>query len=368
MKRKISVVLTARPSYSRIKTALLAIKNHPQLELQLIVCASMLSNQYGNVCDEIHSDGFQIHAKTNTYIAGNNHFSATQSTALGLKELSILFEKIKPDIIVTIGDRFETVSTALAATILHIPLVHVQGGECTGNIDEKIRHAITKLADFHFVATSQAKIRIIRMGENQRTVFHTGCPSIDLVQNLKINLIEKQNRYLVVVQHPVTNEYIDTSAQIRSTLRAIHAINLPVYLFTPNPDAGSDIINMEIQYFLKRTPHHQISVLTHIDSPSFLQLIAHTSCVVGNSSVGIRECSFLGVPTVNIGSRQQGRQRGNNVIDTNYDCAQIIKAIQQQMAINQYPRENIYGTGYAGTEMANILANLELHTYKKMTY
>jgi UDP-hydrolysing UDP-N-acetyl-D-glucosamine 2-epimerase len=368
MKRKIGVVITARPSYSRIKSALFAISKHSELELQLIVCASMLSHQFGDVCDEIVRDGLKIYAKTDTYIEGNNHLSATQSTALGLKKLSILFEEIKPDIIITVGDRFETVSTALAATILHIPLVHVQGGECTGNIDEKIRHAITKLADFHFVATAQAKIRIIRMGENQKTVFHTGCPSIDLVYNLRIDLAKQQHRYLVVLQHPVTNEYMDTSTQIRSTLRAVHEVNLPVYLFTPNPDAGSDIINTEIQHFLKATPRHQITLLTHIDSSSFLQLVAHASCVVGNSSVGIRECSFLGVPTVNIGNRQQGRQRGSNVMDTNYDSIEIIKAIRHQIGIDQYPREYIYGTGYAGERMAHLLSNITLHTYKKMTY
>jgi UDP-hydrolysing UDP-N-acetyl-D-glucosamine 2-epimerase len=368
MKRKIGVVITARPSYSRIKTALLAITNHPQLELQLIVCASVLSDQYGNICDEIDRDGLQIHAKASTFIEGNNHFSATQSIALGLKKLSILFEDIKPDIIVTIGDRYETISTALAATILHIPLVHVQGGECTGSIDEKIRHAITKLADFHFVATSQAKIRIIRMGENQSTVFHTGCPSIDLLQNLGINATEQQSPYLVVLQHPVTNEYIDTSAQIRSTLQAVHTINLPFYLFTPNPDAGSDIINAEIQDFLKINPQHQCSVLTHIDSASFLQLISKASCVVGNSSVGIRECSFLGVPTVNVGNRQQGRQRGKNVMDTNYDSSAIKNAIHKQILKDQYPPEHIYGTGFAGKQMAHILSHIELRTSKKMTY
>jgi UDP-hydrolysing UDP-N-acetyl-D-glucosamine 2-epimerase len=178
--RKICVVITARPSYSRIKTALKAIREHPDLKLQLVVAASALLDRYGSAVNYIEKDGFEITAKVFNVLEGENLTAAAKTTGIGILELSTVFDNLSPDIVVTVADRFETMATAVSAAYMNIPLAHVQGGEVTGNIDEKVRHAITKLADYHFVASPLAKERVIKMGENPEMVYLTGCPSIDL--------------------------------------------------------------------------------------------------------------------------------------------------------------------------------------------
>ena len=179
-KRKVCVVITARPSYSRIKTALKAIIEHPDLELQLIVAASALLSRYGSAVEYIENDGFHIDEKVFMVIEGASPTSMAKTTGLGIIELATAFDNLKPDMVVTIADRFETMATAVAASYMNIPLVHIQGGEVTGSIDEKVRHAITKLADLHLVASDDAKTRLLKMGEHQEAVFVTGCPSLIL--------------------------------------------------------------------------------------------------------------------------------------------------------------------------------------------
>src|SRR6187431_8212 len=183
-KRKIAVVITARPSYSRVKTVLSAIDKHPNLELQLVVAASALLDRYGSAVNYIEKDGFTIAAKVFNVLEGENLTAAAKTTGIGILELSTVFDNLVPDIVVTVADRFETMATAIAASYMNIPLAHIQGGEVTGNIDEKVRHAITKLADYHFVASENAKERVIQLGENTEMVFNTGCPSIDLAEEI----------------------------------------------------------------------------------------------------------------------------------------------------------------------------------------
>jgi UDP-hydrolysing UDP-N-acetyl-D-glucosamine 2-epimerase len=180
--RKIAVVITARPSYSRVKTVLAALKKHPELELQLIVAASALLDRYGSAVNYIEKDGFEIAAKVFNVLEGENLTAAAKTTGIGILELSTVFDNLRPDIVVTVADRFETMATAISASYMNIPLAHIQGGEVTGNIDEKVRHAITKLADYHFVASENAKQRVIQLGENPEMIFNTGCPSIDIAQ------------------------------------------------------------------------------------------------------------------------------------------------------------------------------------------
>lgn len=180
MRRKICVVVTARPSYSRVKTALKAIDSHPDLELQLVVAASALLDRYGTAVDYIERDGFKIAARVYMVLEGENLASMAKTTGLGMLELATVFDNLKPDMVVTIADRFETLATAVAASYMNIPVAHIQGGEVTGSIDEKVRHAVTKLADVHLVSTNYAAERVIKMGEEPGKVFMTGCPSIDL--------------------------------------------------------------------------------------------------------------------------------------------------------------------------------------------
>ncbi len=384
MKRKICVVVTARPSYSRIRTALYAIKLHPDLELQLVAAASTLLDQYGNAVRFMEQDGFQISSKVYMVVEGENLATMAKTTGLGLLELATTFDNLKPDVVVTIADRYETIATAIAAAYMNIPLVHIQGGEVTGTIDEKVRHAITKLADIHLVSTNRAAQNVIRMGEKPEYVFITGCPSIDIAAKVMETpgldfdpfkkykgvgeAINYQDGYLVVMQHPVTTEYEQSRTQITETLHAIKEIGLPVFWFWPNVDAGSDGTSKGIRIFREQEHPANIHFFKNMVSEDFLKLVYNSRCLVGNSSVGIRESSYLGIPTVNIGTREAGRERGSNVVDVGYDRNEIVTAIRKQMNNGRYPSNPLYGNGNAGDRIAQILSQIPLKFEKKLIY
>jgi len=382
-KRKICVVVTARPSYSRIKTALKAIDEHPELQLQLVVAASALLDRYGSAVNYINEDGFSIAAKVFNVLEGENLTAAAKTTGIGILELSTVFDNLSPDIVVTIADRFETMATAIAASYMNIPLAHVQGGEVTGNIDEKVRHSITKLADYHFVASEGAKERVLRLGEDPDFVFNTGCPSIDLAAEvaqapkLDFDIYEKYggvgskppigNGYYVVMQHPVTNEVESSRRHVEETLYAMHELKETVLWFWPNVDAGADGTSTGIRSFRERYDLKNFHFFKNMEGRDFLKLLYNSKALIGNSSVGIRECAFLGVPVVNIGSRQNRRERGGNVIDVGYNRIQIKEAILRH---SQSERESssIYGRGDAGIKIADLLMQLPIRFHKTIMY
>lgn len=376
--RKVCVVITARPSYSRIKTALSAIKEHPDLTLQLIVTSSAVLEKYGNVSNQIEKDGFEITHRLHNILEGNNPVVAVKTTGLALVELSSIFENLKPDLVVTIADRFETLATATAASYMNIPLVHIQGGEITGSIDDKVRNAVTQLSDIHFVASENAQERVIRSGKKASTVYKTGCPSIDIAfaisenPQLGFDPFEKyggvgprfdyNKDYLVVMQHPVTTEFNVSQDQINCTTQAIADLGIPTFWFWPNPDPGTDGISKGIRTFREFNENLPIHFFKNIESADFLRLLKNSRCLIGNSSVGIRECSALGVPVVNIGSRQLGRDRGRNVIDVNYDSKAIKSAIKNRLAHGHYFSDFIYGSGDSGEKIAELLAIVPLNS------
>lgn len=383
-KRKIAIVITARPSYSRVKTVLSAIQEHPNLELQLIVAASALLDRYGSAVNYIVKDGFEIAAKVFNVLEGENLTAAAKTTGIGILELSTVFDNLKPDIVVTVADRFETMATAIAASYMNIPLAHIQGGEVTGNIDEKVRHSITKLADYHFVASESAKERVVKLGENPDFVFNTGCPSIDLAKEVKensdalpFNPYEKyggvgatpdlSNGYLVVMQHPVTNEYQDSRKHIEATLEAVYELNRPTLWFWPNVDAGADGTSTGIRAFREQHQLPNVHFFKNMEGKDFLHLLHHADCLIGNSSVGIRECAYLGVPVVNIGTRQNRRDRGSNVVDVTYDVQAIKSAIEERISSSKQI-SNLYGGGDAGEQIAQLLEQLPLQFHKTIMY
>lgn len=384
MKRKICVVVTARPSYSRIRTALQAIQADPNLELQLVAAASTLLDRYGNAVRYMEQDGFEIASRVHMVVEGESLVTMAKTTGLGLLELATAFDNLKPDIVVTIADRYETIATAIAASYMNIPLAHIQGGEITGTIDEKVRHAVTKLADIHLVSTNKAAENVIRMGELPSSVYVTGCPSIDIAATVLENpsisfdpfakykgvgkLFDLKTDYLVVMQHPVTTEYEQARTQVMETLHAVHEIGLPTFWFWPNVDAGSDGTSRGIRQFRELERSSNIHFFKNMESEDFLRLIYNSKCLVGNSSVGIREASFLGIPTVNIGTREAGRERGKNVLDVNYDKLQIKSAIEKQLSNGRYNSDTLYGNGGAGRRIASILRDTPLKFEKRLTY
>jgi len=384
MTKKICVVVTARPSYSRIKSALRAIVDHPSLELQLVVAASALLDRYGGAVRDIEQDGFDISARVYMVVEGGNLVTSAKSTGLGLVELATALDNLKPDAVVTVADRYETLATAVAASYMNIPVVHVQGGENTGSIDDKVRHAVTKLSNLHLVSTSRAAKRVMQLGEDPTTVVVTGCPSIDLAAGILEHpdldfdpfskyggvgdSVDLSEGYIVVMQHPVTTEYEESRRQIVETLHAVRELDLPTLLFWPNVDAGSDGTSKGIRLFREHEHPAQFHWFRNMVPEDFLRLLHNCSCLVGNSSVGIRECSFLGVPAVNIGNRQRGRERGSNVIDVDHSRDAIGRAVQQHLTQGRAKRNTLYGDGSAGVRIADELARRELEIEKRLTY
>lgn len=383
-RRKICVVVTARPSYSRIRTALRAIQAHPDLELQLVVAASALLERYGNAIHSIERDGFSIAARVFMVVEGENLVTSAKSTGLGLVELATVFDNLQPDAVVTIADRYETLANAVAASYMNIPVVHVQGGEVTGSIDEKVRHAVTKLSNLHLVSTKGAAERVIRLGEEPASVVVTGCPSIDIAAEVAANpaldfdpftkyggvgpTTDLSKGYLVVMQHPVTTEYEEARQQVDETLYAVKDLGLPVLWFWPNVDAGSDGTSKGIRVFREREKPSNFHLFRNMFPEDFLRLLMHATAIVGNSSVAIRECSFLGVPAVNVGSRQQGRERGANVIDVPHDRRAIAAAIREHVRRGKAASDHLYGDGFAGARIADCLATAALTVDKRLTY
>lgn len=378
------MVITARPSYSRIKSALSAIQQRPDLELVLVAAASALLDRYGKAVDVIEQDGFHVAERVYMVLEGENLATSAKSTGLGIVELATVFDNLRPSVVVTIADRYETMATAVAASYMNVPVAHVQGGEVTGNIDEKVRHAVTKLSDLHFVSTQQAARRVCAMGEDPATVFVTGCPSIDLAASILAcpsldfdpfekyagvgALVDYSQGYVVVMQHPVTTQYEQARQQVTETLWAARELGLPTFWFWPNVDAGSDGTSKGIRSFRETADASNLHFFKNMWPEDFLRLLYNARCIIGNSSVALREGAFLGVPAVNVGTRQAGRERGANVVDAEHERAAIVEAARLQIGHGRYPRDLTYGDGQSGQRIADLLATAPLRIEKRLTY
>lgn len=368
--RKICVVTGNRSEYSKLKSVMKAIEEHPDLELILIVTASHLLDDFGRTVDVIKRDGFKVDSVARTVAAGEDLVSMAKSAGLCTLELPTLFDLYRPDIILIVGDRFDTLGAAVSAALMNIPLAHIQGGEITGTIDESIRHAITKFAHIHFPATARSAERIIKMDERPDMVFTVGCPSVDIILSVDISHrqevykefhLDPEEPFLIMIQHPVTTEYEFTQQQIRETLNAISELKIQTIMLYPNVDAGSKDMVREIRMFDMAGKLDHVYKYKHIPFEDYIRLLAHSACIVGNSSSGIRESCYFGTPAVNIGTRQNRRERGTNVIDVDYDREQVREAISECIKHGKYNHpEYIYGKGNAGKKIADILATIEL--------
>ena len=377
--RKICVVIVNRANYGRVRLLLKKIKESKSLRLQIILASSTLLKNYGRLDHIIKKDGFKIDKKFFNHISGENNETMAKSVGLLTIELSSVFQDLKPDLVITIADRYETLATATAASYMNICLAHVQGGEVTGSIDESVRHAVTKLSNIHFACTNISKKRIIQMGENPKNVFNVGCPSIDQIKQVNFSkqlLLSKykygvgyrvnlKKKYLVVMLHPITNNSNETIKNVKSTLSAIAKIKMQCIWFWPNIDAGSNQISSYIRSFRENNPDNKINFYTNFETEDFLKLIKNSSCLIGNSSSGIREGSYLKVPVVNIGTRQENRERGNNVIDTNNQEKNIYTEILKQIKNKKIRVNNIYGNGTSSKKILNIIKNISLEINKK---
>lgn len=375
--KNICIFIGSRANYSSIKSAMSAIKEHNELNLQLIVSGSAILSRYGDVSALIVNDGFVIDEKLFMLVEGETLSTMAKSTGIGLIELSTCFERLRPDIVVTVGDRFETMATTLAAAYMNIPIAHTMGGEVTGTIDESIRHAVTKFAHIHFPATTDARDRILKLGEKPDFVFTVGCPRIDLVSDylnkpLDIKIlnafleshgvgesIDVSQPFLLVSQHPVTTEFGEARDQIDLTLRSVKSFNMQSIVLWPNADAGSQHIAGVIRQFRESNELSKTKFFKNLPIEIYVNLMKLTSCLIGNSSSAIREGAFIGTPAVNIGTRQHNRQRAGNVINTTFNYDAIITSISKQIKHGKYQSDYLYGDGSAGQQIAKILSELE---------
>lgn len=377
-KRKICFVITSKVHYGRSKLILSELKKRPDVELQIVVAASALLEMHGNVLENIINDGFVINDKIVMTLEGGNTVAMAKTAGVGIMEFATAFDNLKPDIVVVRGDRYEVLSAAVAAAYLNISVAHIEGGDISGTIDESVRHAITKLAHIHFPSNLLSKQRVIRMGENPKYVFDVGSSDIEFVARNKFRVSEELINYLgvgdvininkpflIVMQHPVTSEIGKNRKNIEETLRAIKELGVPAIWFWPNVDAGTDEVSKGIRNFRenKNLPHMRF--LKSLPPEQFIGLLKCAACLVGNSSAGIKECSFLGVPAVNIGTRQSGRMRSANVIDVPYDAKAIKNAISRQLKHGLYKTSHIYYKKGTSKKIVRILATINLYSQKR---
>lgn len=379
-KRRICFPITSRAYYGRSQLLIRKLHSHPGIDLQLMLGGAILLDKYSrHIADDIEKGGFTISTSFFNVIEGGNHVAMAKTACLTALEFTNGLHSSDPDIVVICGDRFEQLAIAMAAAYLNKTIAHIEGGDVTGSIDESVRHAITKLAHLHFVTNEDAHRRVLAMGEDPKYVFNTGSLDVELASNVTAGLTnDRVNSYgvghavdigkpfLMVIQHPVTTES-NNRQHLETTMRAIAELNMPTIWFWPNPDAGTGEMAESIRHFRE---HHEaitekIRFITNVPVEEFIAMLRMTACLVGNSSAGIKECSYLGTPVVNIGGRQQGRLNGDHVAHTGYDAAAIVSAVRAQLQHGRYAPSHIYYKAGASQTIVDLLAGIELYTQKR---
>lgn len=371
-------VITSIIHYGRNKHILEELRARDDIELQVIVGASALLANYGEILPTLESDGFRCDAKIVMTLEGGSPAAMAKTTGIGIMEFATVFDNLRPHLVVVRGDRYEVLSAAIAATYLNIPLAHIEGGDITGTIDESVRHAITKLAHIHFTTNEDAYRRVLRMGEDPQYVFLVGSPELEAIKrnsftisNEYINtlgvgdIIDVTKPYLLVMQHPVTTEVGSNRAHVEETLQAVYEIGMPTIWFWPNVDAGTDEVSKALRVFRELQKPEHIRFIKYIPPDEFAGLLKGTACLVGNSSTGIKECSYLGIPAINIGTRQSGRLQGPNVVDVGYAKEEIKSAIVKQVAHGRFEPSLLYFKEGTSKRIAQILREVSLYVQKK---
>jgi UDP-hydrolysing UDP-N-acetyl-D-glucosamine 2-epimerase len=365
---RIAVVVTARPSWTKLQTICEALRAMPDVELQIIACASALLERYGRVVDVITAQGFTIAAECWSTYEGSNLVTSAKETGALLQELAARFRDLRSDMVVVMADRHEVLAAAQAASYLHLGCVHVQAGERTGSIDDKVRDAITALSDYFFPCTALAKFRVVSLTGAYDRVWAFGCSAVDLAKRARLEplvtedelggagaVMDLSKPFALVLQHPVTNEADAAKAQMWKTLHALPP-DLPAVCLWPGQDAGAEGTSKAIREYQEM--YGTLHTVRNLPPTRFLKLMTQCAVMVGNSSAGIRESAYLGTPVVDIGTRQWGRERAKNVVWAPYDSVAIRACIDQQLAHGPYASSALYGSGNAGQQIAEVLRDV----------
>lgn len=385
-KKIICFVIFSRANYGSIKSVIKKAYKDKKFIIKLIAGASAVSEKYGSVINQIKKDGFKVNYIINNLVEEVGTIGMVKTTGVGMIELASILDKIKPDFVFTVGDRYETISTAITSSYMNIPVAHTMGGEVSGTIDESVRHAVTKLSNIHFVANQDALKRVLKLGERKNFVFNVGCPRIDEVRNVikkndidkmfrELNTkgvgtkIKKNDKFIMVSFHPVTTEFEKNEQYIKKILNVVNKFNCKKIIFWPNSDAGSAMISKIIRSFREKNFLSDCRFIKNLSVESYSLLMDKALCIVGNSSSALREGAFIGIPAINIGSRQFSRLKGKNIIDVSFDEKKIYLAIEKQIKHGKYKTSKIYGSGFAADKIIKILKKINLTTTQKtITY
>lgn len=381
MRRKILYITGTRADYGLMQSTLREIERDPSLELELAVTGMHLMETFGRTEKEVEGDGFKFHVLDAIYERDDRESMARFVGRLILL-LTAMAQEQRPDVILLLGDRGEMLACAVVGAYLGIPVAHIHGGDVSSTVDDSVRHAISKLANIHFAATTRSRERLLKMGEEPWRIFVVGAPGLDSI--LKVapaDISEIEARYgfdsekpiLIVVQHPEISGMMPPREQIRHTLEAISDLELQTILIYPNADAGGREMIEVIQSY---SSYPFLKIFPSLPRQDFLGMMKRASVLVGNSSSGMIEAPSLGLPVVNIGSRQQDRERGENVIDVDYDREQIETAIfkalyDQEFLAEVKKRRNPYGDGQAGSRIASLLSSIDIDSrllQKRLSY
>jgi len=375
-KRKVCVVTGSRAEYGLFYPILNKIQESSKLELQLISTSSHHSREYGLTYKQIESDGFNIDDKIDNLYLTDTKSSIVKSTGLATSLLSDSFYRLQPDVVLLLGDRYETHAAATAAMLMNIPIAHIHGGEVTeGAVDEQIRHSITKMSYLHFCSTETYRQRVIQMGENPARVFTSGAPGIDNIKNLKLLTkieLEKELNWKLISKsalftyHPVTLEERDVEIDLEVILSILETFSFNILFTYANADSGGKVINQKIEEFCKIQPA-KYKVVKSLGQVKYLSAMKYVDLLIGNTSSGIIEAASFKKPVVNIGDRQKGRLRGENVIDCNINSLQksITQALSNSFRHKIKNINNIYGKGSAADFIVDKLISEPISAMKK---
>jgi UDP-hydrolysing UDP-N-acetyl-D-glucosamine 2-epimerase len=371
-----------RANYARLRPVMRELRDQDRVELLTVCSGTMLLERFGRVRDLVESDGFRIDAEVYLEVEGAVPITMTKSIGMAIIEFASEFLRLKPDFVLIIGDRYEALGAAVAAVFQNICLIHLQGGEVSGSIDESTRHAITKLAHYHFPATDRAAHYIHAMGERLETVFPFGCPSRDVVDEVSATVpfddvvnrigvgapLDFNKPFLLVLFHPVTTEMQTQETQADELLKAVQRLGMQTLLLWPNIDAGSDRVSQAIRRFREYNHDFPLHAIKNLETRFYLPVLQRAACCVGNSSSFVRETSFLGTPVVLVGSRQDGREWSDSVMRIEPNEEDIFNAIQKQLARGRYPTSDLYGSPGVSTRIAAKVAELKPYAQKRLAY
>jgi GDP/UDP-N,N'-diacetylbacillosamine 2-epimerase (hydrolysing) len=371
--RKILGITGIRSEYDIMSSVFREIQRHDDLTIQLVVTGAHLSDAYGETVKEIKEDGFEIVEEIESLINGDNNSSRVKGLGIQLQSLIQTITRIKPDCLIVLGDREESMSTALAGAYLNIPVAHIAGGDrVVGNVDDQVRHAVTKLAHIHFVTNDESMERVLKLGEQPFRVFNVGNPGLDrllnvpkmtaeeLSKSLGTKIVDNDN-FIVLIQHVISTETDQAYNQMKITLDAVKDLGIKTILSYPNSDAGGQQMIKAIREF---EDLNNLTIVKNIPRDPFINLMRRASCLIGNSSAGILEAPLIKLPVVNIGNRQKGRLHANNVQFVSHDKDQIMSAIRLAIFDKDYRKKvtnciNPYGDGNSSVLIADILAKIE---------